>query len=569
MTGLRLASNLLLPVEAATETFAILGKRGSGKTSTAVVMVEEMVDAGQPVVVIDPTGVWWGLRSSASGADEGLPVVIFGGDHADVPLERTAGELIANVIIDQRISAVLDMSLLSKTAGRAFVTDFLERLYFRNREALHVVVDEADLYAPQRAVHGAERLLGAMEDMVRRGRARGLGVTLITQRPASLHKDVLSQAEVLVCLRMTGPRDVGAIDEWVRLHADEAEARRVKASLPALDVGTAWFWSPGWLGILKQVKVRPRATFDSSATPKAGQRVRAPKRMAPVDIQALGEQITATVEKAKADNPRELRLQIAQLERELAAALAKPAPEPVTVRVEVPVLEVGVVDQIEASLAPAVQLLSEAQETLLKHRMWLEDQLASSTSAPRPARPPASPRSETTRREAPPPARVKASTPVGQVSLGKTERAILTVLIQHGPLTHSQIGLLAGYSPKASTIGVALSKLRSAELVDRSGQPVTVTQAGVDYLGAQIEPLPQGDALLDYWRNRFGLTEQRVLNVLIEAYPDDTDQAYVAEQTGYSSTASTIGVALSKLRKVGVVDRWRLSDDFASAVGLR
>lgn len=555
--SISIAPGLDLPVEAATETFAILGKRGSGKTSTAVVLVEQLVNAGQPVVVLDPVGVWWGLRSSASGTDEGLPVVIFGGDHADVPLERTAGELIANVIIDQRISAVLDLSHLSKTAARTFVADFLERLYHRNREALHVVVDEADLFAPQRAVRGAERLLGSMEDMVRRGRARGIGVTLITQRPASLHKDVLSQAEVLVTLRMTGPRDVAAIDEWVRLHADEDEARTVKASLPSLAIGEAWFWSPGWLSILQRVQVRKRATFDSSATPKAGQRVRAPKRMAAVDIAALGEQIAATVEKAKADDPRALRAHVADLERQLAEK-----PEPVIQRVEVPVLAEDLVIRLEGVLDDlkkhGQQAVDVSQDMLDQLRRWADK----SVPVPPARRAPVAAVAQAAPRATP---LIQSS----DVTMGKTERNILTVLIQHGSLTHAQIALLSGYSVKASTIGVALSKLRKAGLVDSNGQPVSATQEGIDFLGQNVEPLPQGEELLTYWRNRFGATERNVLDALIGQWPNETSQRDVAELTGYSPTASTIGVALSKLRKVGVVIGWRLSDDFASAVGLQ
>ena len=76
--GLTLGPGLVLPVEAVTETFAILAKRGAGKTYTAAVLVEEMMGAGVPVVIVDPVGVWWGLRSSADGTAEGLPVVIFG-----------------------------------------------------------------------------------------------------------------------------------------------------------------------------------------------------------------------------------------------------------------------------------------------------------------------------------------------------------------------------------------------------------------------------------------------------------------------------------------------------------
>jgi DNA helicase HerA-like ATPase len=83
-------------------------------------------------------------------------------------------------------------------------------------------------------------MLGAIEDLVRRGRARGLGITLISQRSAVLNKDVLTQAEVLVALRMTSPRDRRAVDEWVKLHAeDDAQRDGFPTSLPSMPVGEA------------------------------------------------------------------------------------------------------------------------------------------------------------------------------------------------------------------------------------------------------------------------------------------------------------------------------------------
>lgn len=91
--GIALAADLLLPPEAVTETFAILANRGSGKSVTAQRLVEQLHHVGLPVVVVDVKGDWWGIRSSADGAGPGLPFVIFGGDHGDVPLEPTAGEL--------------------------------------------------------------------------------------------------------------------------------------------------------------------------------------------------------------------------------------------------------------------------------------------------------------------------------------------------------------------------------------------------------------------------------------------------------------------------------------------
>jgi uncharacterized protein len=180
--ALHLSKDLSLPVEAVTQTFAILAKRGAGKTYTAAVMVEEMLKAGLQLVVVDPVGVWWGLRSSADGQHEGLPIVIMGGEHGDLPLEVGAGELIADVVVDERLSVVLDLSPFRKGEQTRFMTDVAERLYQKNRQPLHLVLDEADAFAPQRPMKGQERLLGAIEDLVRRGRARGLGVTLVTQR---------------------------------------------------------------------------------------------------------------------------------------------------------------------------------------------------------------------------------------------------------------------------------------------------------------------------------------------------------------------------------------------------
>jgi DNA helicase HerA-like ATPase len=149
---LRIGRGLALPEEAVTQTFAVLAKRGVGKTYTASVMTEEMLKAGLPVVAIDPIGVWWGLRASADGKREGLPIVVFGGDHGDVPLEKTAGQVLADLVVDERLSCVLDLSSFRKGEQIRFMTDFAERLYRRNREPLHLMIDEADSFAPQRTM---------------------------------------------------------------------------------------------------------------------------------------------------------------------------------------------------------------------------------------------------------------------------------------------------------------------------------------------------------------------------------------------------------------------------------
>ena len=68
---------------------------------------------------------------------------------------------------------------------------FCQTLYETNEEPHQLILDEADLWAPQRPIKGWESLLGDIEEIVRRGRVRGFIPWLITQRPAVLHKDVL------------------------------------------------------------------------------------------------------------------------------------------------------------------------------------------------------------------------------------------------------------------------------------------------------------------------------------------------------------------------------------------
>lgn len=69
-------SPFYLPLDALTTMTAIVGRRGSGKTTTALVLAEEFIDARLPVVLLDPLGVHFGLRSNVAGDGPGLPVTI-------------------------------------------------------------------------------------------------------------------------------------------------------------------------------------------------------------------------------------------------------------------------------------------------------------------------------------------------------------------------------------------------------------------------------------------------------------------------------------------------------------
>jgi hypothetical protein len=280
---------------------------------------------------VDPKGDQWGIRSSADGKTAGFPIVILGGEHGDAPLEPSAGEVVAKLVVHERVSVLIDLSFFRKHEVATFMAAFLENLYRLKaqeeyRTPMMLVIDDADAIATQKPQKGEERMLGAAEDIVRRGGQRGIGCALITQRSAVLNKNVLTQAQMLIVLRTIAPQDLAAMKAWIDVHGTIEEGKTLMDSLPSLPIGDAWFWSPGWPtaeGIFKRAHVFPIETFDSGATPKPGQKPVVPKNLADVDLDALKKQMAATIEKAKNDDPRLLRKRIAELEKAKAPVPAQ------------------------------------------------------------------------------------------------------------------------------------------------------------------------------------------------------------------------------------------------------
>ena len=278
----------ILPPSALDERLAIVGTSGSGKTYAAKGLLERVMASGGRVCVVDPLGVWWGLGRGADGAAPPFPVAVFGGAHADVPLDTAMGAALGRLVGTQSMACVVDVSDFGSVAARrAFMTAFTEALYAANTEPLHLVLDEADLWAPQRTQLDGLELLGRVEEIVRRGRVRGFVPWLITQRPAVLHKDVLSQADILVSMKLTSSQDRVAVGRWIEGQADRAEGRRILGALPQLRRGEGWVWAPGD-AVLARVAFPRTLTLDSSQTLRRHERASTPRALAPVDLAAMG-----------------------------------------------------------------------------------------------------------------------------------------------------------------------------------------------------------------------------------------------------------------------------------------
>lgn len=253
--------NLKMPLNAATKTFAILAKRGAGKTYTAGVFAEELSKNNIPFVVFDPIDVWWGLRLAANGKDKGLPVVVFGLEHADIPLTRYMGAQIAQAIVKENISCVISTFGMPKVAMRQLIQEFSEELLNINNTPRQVFIEEAHEFVPQRVQSAGAKCFSAVESLVVMGRNRGIGVTLINQRAATINKDVLTQLDTLLAFRNVSPQDRKALKDWVEYHSADGDFEAFMQSLPSLPTGEGWVWSPEFMGIFKKIKIRKRETF--------------------------------------------------------------------------------------------------------------------------------------------------------------------------------------------------------------------------------------------------------------------------------------------------------------------
>jgi hypothetical protein len=248
-----------------------------------------------------------------------------------------------------------------------------------------------------------------------------------------------------------------------------------------------------------------------------------------VDLERLANKMAATIEKAKADDPRELRKQIAELKKQLAqgAAQANTKNEPVrqAKTVEKFVLKdgqlakaakliqraeaviAGYLDRVEKVFESAKDAIDPIVEALGHTATGIEaaiektrapQQNTHATMTPRVGRQvPVSPH---VRRAVP---AATASRPAHVVShdggpLPPGELATLTAALQYPGLDRKRLGILTGY--KRSSRDAYIARLASKGLVELAGGSLHPTEAGAAALNGSFEPLPTGAALIDYWR---------------------------------------------------------------------
>ncbi len=294
-----------LPIEdLLTGRGAILGKSGSGKSNTASVVVEKLLAAGYGVLVVDVEGEYYGLKEQYellhAGADP----------ECDVQVGPVHAEKLAALALEQHVPIILDVSGYldeggpgeQATEARELVRATAQALFVREKELKQpflLVVEEIHEFVPEGG--GLDDVGQQLVQIGKRGRKRGLGIVGLSQRPADVKKDFLTQANWLVWHRLTWENDTKVVG---RILGSEYQD-------PVQDLadGEAFLtrdWSEAGI---ERVQFDRKRTFDAGATPGL-EDVERP------DLKSVGEDLVEELSEIS-DREAQRRGEIERLEERL------------------------------------------------------------------------------------------------------------------------------------------------------------------------------------------------------------------------------------------------------------
>jgi uncharacterized protein len=276
---------------------AVLGIKGSGKTNTAAVLIEELLTQGLPLTIVDIEGEYWGLK-------ERFEILVVGrSPNVDIEVDAFQAATIAEFSVLHGIPVILDLSEFSQSEMNDFLLRYFKNLWtvcFTARRPYEIILEEAHEFVPQSVRTPLKEVLTRI---ALRGRKRGLGIISVSQRSAKVEKDVLTQASILFLHRVVHPIDIRVYQEILPLPPKEIEAM-----ISQLRPGQALVLSDYKVEALQ---IRLRHTFHVGATPELSPSDLPKLRR--VDAALLGE-LSRLLANARYDEEDDQRRTIKRLE---------------------------------------------------------------------------------------------------------------------------------------------------------------------------------------------------------------------------------------------------------------
>jgi hypothetical protein len=238
----------------ATGRTCVLGSSGSGKSYTVGVLCEELCRNQVPFTIVDTEGEHTGLKEKFEviwvGEEEGADLSWGNLDVDD--LARQAPDL-SPVVLD--VSDLTDPKEKVSSYMRALYETLTER-----RTPYLVVVEEADKFVPQ---YGERVPIFA--EVARRGRKRGMGLMICSQRPSLVDKNVLSQCGNQLIGKLIIQNDLQSVAQFF-------PGKGLPKELTSLRAGE-FFAMGGFAPTPTLVAIRQRVTKPGGVTPSLTKRI--------------------------------------------------------------------------------------------------------------------------------------------------------------------------------------------------------------------------------------------------------------------------------------------------------
>jgi hypothetical protein len=250
----------------------VLGSSGSGKSYAVGVLCEELCRNQVPFAIVDTEGEHTGLKEKFEaiwvGEEEGCDLSWGNIDFQD--LARQAPDI---------SPLILDVSDLPDPKEK--VSSFIGALYAtltERRTPYLVVVEEADKFVPQ---YGQRVPIFA--EVARRGRKRGMGIMICSQRPSLVDKNVLSQCGNQLIGKLIIQNDLQSVAQFFPSKGLPKELTTLKAG--------QFFAMGGFSPVPTMVSVKTRTTKPGGVTPALARRV-VKKYVGPMNTTAVRSELS-------------------------------------------------------------------------------------------------------------------------------------------------------------------------------------------------------------------------------------------------------------------------------------
>jgi len=139
--------------------------------------------------------------------------------------------------------------------------DYLLYKSQRQEPLVWIFIDEAHEFLPRDSITPATE---ALMQLLREGRQPGISLVLATQQPGQIHKDVMTQSDIVISHRVTAKPDIEALNEIMQTYVLENIRKQID-SLPSLK-GSAIILDDNSERIYP-IRVRPRFTWHGGEAP--------------------------------------------------------------------------------------------------------------------------------------------------------------------------------------------------------------------------------------------------------------------------------------------------------------